>query len=228
MTNPGQHWTKKSYIVLGVLFCIVLFELATGIISGFVNSQRIEQLARIETSLANHELDTVTVLYLKTAKNNLIKRGLVPSYGLGDLWDSLVFLVNKAKYSVTPKISPVKDNIATNSSIYSKDFAAIQIVSSSALWMLMAVIHLLNLFFEGDYSVRAFGKLITIQFFYLVMIIGSSYGFALLPIENFGIQFVVNIFLQCWLFLSQGTQLFDHEEKKPVEAADIPSTPKDT
>lgn len=149
ITNRNERWSAKASIAIVIISFVFIFEMTTGLASGFINSQRIEQLERIENALVVPGIDDAAKIYLKGAKQELIRRGTVSTLTFSDVWSSFVSLILNTS-SLTEKALNTKNEkeqpISTRSA---SRYVFFQLVSSSVVWILIGFLYFVDFFVQG-------------------------------------------------------------------------------
>jgi hypothetical protein len=196
LTNRDERWSSKALILFVILSSIFLFELSTGLVSSIINSYRLDQIAKIDQALNASYSNKESKEYMQAAKDVLLKRGFFPSVTFGDIWNSFVSLIMRAKNLAEGTVFIVNSDESRISTMSPNRYVIFQLTSSSFIWIVAAVLQFLGFLKRGKFSLKKIGATISIQFVFLLLIIGSTYGFSLIPIDNAVFRLIINVTLQ--------------------------------
>ena len=189
--------TKLAYIISFAVL-IALFEIATGFFTLLFDSQRVDQIEKIENVLAMPGVDAPTRSYLQKIKHNIITRK-----GYREWSSDLASLMQNAMKSDI-KTSPLdKKSANTTVSIFSKNYLVYHTISSSWILLLIMVGAPLFFFFNGDQKkdVVHFASLIINEVTFAVLVYLFALLFFKIPIIGSGIwNIIINFVLHPLLF----------------------------
>lgn len=97
--NREHHWSLRVSVLtfIALFFCIA--ELTTGLVSIFINSQRVDLLLKLNTAIQAAGSDKPTMEFLVSAKKAIVDRGPFPSFTFSDIAAAFHGLFQKNDFS---------------------------------------------------------------------------------------------------------------------------------
>lgn len=206
--KPGR-FIAKFYMFIVIIACTGIIELGTGILSGLVNSWRLERLVTLENSLNSIKGNTKTRELLTIERDQLLKRGIWPTYTVQELF------VEPFMSSINSAMSfEDENNVVSNSMSVKRVWW--QIFSSGFLWIFIGFLWTVDFIGSTDFSMKSLAGYFTMVLQILVLVVGSTYLFALIPISTLAFRFLINMLLQFWLINTLGILLIkEFKQRQP-------------